>query len=81
MSHERPLSVARYCFPQFEVRRIQWFERLRWFHDADAISRLCPLFFCYRCGGICCPVVVVSKFGNMCAIGRATSEQEVGILL
>ena len=28
MSHERPLSVVRYGFPQvLELRRIQWFDR------------------------------------------------------
>ena len=40
-----------------------------------------------RCGGICCPVVVhwigtvVSRFGNHCAIGGATSEHEGEMLL
>ena len=44
VSHERPHSVVRYKFPQvFEFRRCQWFERLRWLHDADAVSRLRPL--------------------------------------
>ena len=43
--------------------------------------------FSNRCGGICCPVVVhwigtvVSRFGNHCAIGGATSKHEGEMLL